>query len=85
MSLTETSYIATLVHQTDWRSLAISITVVTISSIVVWSVATYFTSPLRKYPGPGLAGKSIMFDVLPQAKMLMIQPKPGLTYGAWLL
>ncbi|KAF5246229.1 hypothetical protein FAUST_1346 [Fusarium austroamericanum] len=55
MSLTETSYIATLVHQTDWRSLAISITVFTISSIVVWWVTTYFTSPLRKYPGPGLA------------------------------
>ncbi|KAM0378981.1 hypothetical protein ACHAPY_005612 [Fusarium culmorum] len=55
MSLTEASYITTLVRQTDWRSLATSIAVITISSIVVSSIATYFTSPLRKYPGPDLA------------------------------
>ncbi|KAM0547823.1 hypothetical protein ACHAPJ_010169 [Fusarium lateritium] len=56
MSSIDTSYLAALVQRSDWRNLATAVVVVPVLSIVAWWVVAYFTSPLRKYPGPYLAG-----------------------------
>ncbi|KAL6354051.1 hypothetical protein LRP88_12603 [Fusarium phalaenopsidis] len=56
MSSIDTSYIEALVQGLDWKSLATAIVVVPILSITAWWIVSYFTSPLRKYPGPTLAG-----------------------------
>ncbi|RSM12473.1 hypothetical protein CDV31_006314 [Fusarium ambrosium] len=55
-SIDNTSYIEALIQGLDWKSLAIAIVVVPILSITAWWIVSYFTSPLRKYPGPTLAG-----------------------------
>ena len=59
MSSIDTSYIEALIQGLDWKSLAVAIVVVPILSITAWWIVSYFTSPLRKYPGPTLAGKSM--------------------------
>ncbi|CVK91793.1 related to pisatin demethylase / cytochrome P450 monooxygenase [Fusarium proliferatum] len=51
-----TSYLIALAQRSDWKSLAVALVLVPILSIAVWWIAAYFASPLRKYPGPGLAG-----------------------------
>lgn len=51
------TFIDGIVQGSDWRSLAAAIVVVPLLSITAWWVVAYFTSPLRKYPGPGLAGE----------------------------
>ncbi|KAI8661121.1 hypothetical protein NCS55_00981300 [Fusarium keratoplasticum] len=56
MSSIDTSYIEALIQGLDWKSLATAIVVVPILSITAWWIVSYFTSPLRKYPGPTLAG-----------------------------
>lgn len=59
-----TSYLIALAQRSDWKSLAVALVLVPILSIAVWWIAAYFASPLRKYPGPGLAGEKCLFSLL---------------------
>nr|RBQ85432.1 hypothetical protein FVER53263_14002 [Fusarium verticillioides] len=55
-SIHSTSYLHTLVQRSDWKSISAAFVFVPVLSIATWWIVTYFTSPLRKYPGPRLAG-----------------------------
>lgn len=56
-----TSYLTVLAQRSDWKSLGVALVLVPILSIAVWWIAAYFASPLRKYPGPALAGEKCLF------------------------
>ncbi|KAF9778790.1 hypothetical protein IL306_003266 [Fusarium sp. DS 682] len=55
-SIRSTSYLGALTPRSDWKSLSVAFVIVPILSIAAWWIVTYFASPLRKYPGPRLAG-----------------------------
>lgn len=52
------SHTAAFVQTWDWKRLSATAVLVPVLSIAVWWVVAYLASPLRKYPGPPLAGKS---------------------------
>ncbi|KAK1848824.1 benzoate 4-monooxygenase cytochrome p450 [Colletotrichum chrysophilum] len=55
MGVTYLNYPAGLFRPWDGTALAVAIVVAPILAIAGWWVTAYFTSPLRQYPGPGLA------------------------------
>lgn len=57
MGSSSETFIDGFVQSSDWRSLAAAIVVVPFLSVTAWWILSYYTSPLRKYPGPGLAGE----------------------------
>lgn len=82
-SVQSTSYLTALAQRSDWKSLGVSLVLVPILSIVVWWIAAYFASPLRKYPGPPVAGEeSIPFLVVNDRANIS---QAGLTFGVYVL
>ena len=69
MSSSEETFIDGFVQGSDWRSLAAAIVVVPFLSITAWWIVAYFTSPLRKYPGPSLAGEIFLNTLSPKASL----------------
>ncbi|KAF5251103.1 hypothetical protein FANTH_3766 [Fusarium anthophilum] len=55
-SIYSTSYFHTLIQRSDWKNVCAAFLLVPIFSIATWWIVTYFASPLRKYPGPRIAG-----------------------------
>ncbi|CVL08128.1 related to pisatin demethylase / cytochrome P450 monooxygenase [Fusarium mangiferae] len=55
-SAQSTSYLTALTQRSDWKSLSVALVLIPILSVVVWWIASHFASPLRKYPGPPVAG-----------------------------
>ncbi|KAF6785190.1 benzoate 4-monooxygenase cytochrome p450 [Colletotrichum sojae] len=57
------SHTAAFVQAWDWKRLSVSVVLVPALSIAVWWVVSYLASPLRKFPGPPLAGKTGSYHI----------------------